>query len=201
MIIGVDFDNTLVCYDQLFHKVALEQGLIPADLPQNKSEVRNYLRKIGREDDWTEMQGVVYGARLNEAKAFPGARQFLRLASAIGTEVRIVSHKTRQPYRGEPYDLHAAARGWLKRYCVISSMGLKEEDAFFELTKADKLARIGACGCTHFIDDLPEFLAEPDFPSTTRKVLFDPNELYPDSADYLRCTSWEKIRESLLDLK
>ena len=32
MILGVDFDNTIVAYDSLFHRVALERGLIPADL-------------------------------------------------------------------------------------------------------------------------------------------------------------------------
>ena len=32
---------------------------------------------------------------------------------------------------------------------------------FFELTKEAKVARIGGLGCTHFIDDLPEFLREP----------------------------------------
>ena len=32
MRIGVDFDNTLVCYDGVFHRAALERGLIPSDL-------------------------------------------------------------------------------------------------------------------------------------------------------------------------
>ncbi len=201
MIIGIDFDNTLVCYDELFHKVALEQRLIPADLPANKSEVRNYLRKIGREDDWTEMQGLVYGARLNEAKAFPGMLAFLRVASAIGIEMRIISHKTRHPYRGEKYDLHTAARTWLERQGVTAGIALNEVDVFFELTKAEKLARIGKCGCTHFIDDLPEFLSEPGFPEGVIKVLFDPNKLYSDSPDCLRCASWAEISDRLLSLK
>ena len=29
MLIGVDFDNTIVCYDKLFHQLALERSLIP----------------------------------------------------------------------------------------------------------------------------------------------------------------------------
>ena len=28
-LLGLDFDNTLVRYDKLFHKIALEKGLIP----------------------------------------------------------------------------------------------------------------------------------------------------------------------------
>jgi hypothetical protein len=35
---------------------------------------------------------------------------------------------------------------------------------FLEPTKADKLTRIATLGCTHFIDDLPEFLSDPGFP-------------------------------------
>ena len=70
MVIGIDFDNTLVCYDRLFQQVALERGLIPVDFPANKLEVRNHLRKIGLENEWTEMQGIVYGPQLNEASAY-----------------------------------------------------------------------------------------------------------------------------------
>ena len=39
MIIGVDFDNTIVCYDKVFHVAAYEKGLIPADLPVSKGRV------------------------------------------------------------------------------------------------------------------------------------------------------------------
>jgi len=72
MRIGIDFDNTLVRYDALFHRVALEEGLIPAGLPVNKNAVRDHLRAQGIEARWTEMQGTVYGARMAEAEAFPG---------------------------------------------------------------------------------------------------------------------------------
>ena len=36
MRIGVDFDNTIVCYDTLFHRLAVEEGLIPPDIPPRK---------------------------------------------------------------------------------------------------------------------------------------------------------------------
>ena len=96
MRIGVDFDNTIVCYDGLFHRVALEQGLIPASLPANKGGVRDYLRQIGREDDWTAMQGTVYGARMLEASAFPGVLDFFRRA------VRRIRHLHRQSQDAPP---------------------------------------------------------------------------------------------------
>src|SRR5208282_2521681 len=113
MIIGVDFDNTIVCYDRLFQKVAVERGLMPPGLPASKSSIRNHLRKTGREDLWTEMQGYVYGSRMAEAEAFPGVLDFFRDCRLAGLTLAIISHKTRNPYLGANYDLHEAALQWL----------------------------------------------------------------------------------------
>jgi hypothetical protein len=78
MLIGIDFDNTIVRYDRLFHHVALEKGLIPASVPASKGDVRDYLRSIGGEQDWIELQGIVYGVRMHEAD--PVRRSRLRSA-------------------------------------------------------------------------------------------------------------------------
>jgi hypothetical protein len=45
---GIDFDNTIICYDRLFHQIALEGGLIPRDLPAEKNAGHDYLREQGR---------------------------------------------------------------------------------------------------------------------------------------------------------
>ena len=141
MRIGVDFDNTIVCYDGLFHRVALEQGLIPAALPADKGSVRDHLRRIGREDAWTEMQGTVYGARMLEAAAFPGVLDFFRRAVRSTFDICIVSHKTRHPYLGPKYDLHEAAAGWLERngFFDADGIGMRRGRVFFELTLPEKL--------------------------------------------------------------
>lgn len=200
MHIGVDFDNTIVCYDALFHRVCREKELVPATVPASKSEVRNYLRRAGREDDWTAMQGYVYGARMSEAEPFPGVSEFFAACRLANLPVSIISHKTRHPYLGEQYDLHRAALGWLEQQGFFDERGsgLPRGNVFFELTKEEKLNRIRERGCTHFIDDLPEFLLEPAFPTATQRVLFDPNEHYADSPDYLRFKTWTAIREELL---
>jgi hypothetical protein len=190
--IGVDFDNTIVCYDDLFHRVALEQHLIPGDLPRNKSEVRNHLRSIGKEPAWTAMQGVVYGPRILEAEPYPGVQQFFAAGKAAGAKISIVSHKTRHPIVGEPYDLHAAALSWLKKSEILQLVG--KERIHLELTKHEKLQRIEALGCTHFIDDLPEFLAEPGFPSLVQRILFDPTRTLEAPAGAMIAHSWDTIR-------
>jgi hypothetical protein len=194
MRLGIDFDNTIVCYDGLFHRVALEGGWIPADLPANKSDVRNHLRQIGREDVWTEMQGRVYGPRLAEASPFPGVLEFFKACRHASIPVCIISHKTKTPFAGEPYDLHQAALDWLtaQGFFDPAGIGLPRSQVFLELTKQAKLQRIAACECTHFIDDLPEFLAEASFPPRTRRILFDPNRLYGPEIPFARLHAWSE---------
>lgn len=197
MLIGIDFDNTIVSYDRLFHRIALEKQLIPATLPANKGQVRDHLRQADQEDIWTSMQGEVYGNRMTEAEAFVGALDFFRFCKAHLIQTCIISHKTKTPYAGPPYDLHAAARDWLTQQAFFDpkGIGLPPERAYFELTKQAKLERIASAGCHYFIDDLPEILGEPTFPPGVHKILFDPAQLYPDAEHYTRCIDWQEIQD------
>ncbi len=200
MLVGVDFDNTIICYDGVFHKAALEQGLIPADIPATKGAVRDYLRQIGREDEWTKLQGHVYGARTHEASPFPGVLEFFTRCRQLTITVCIISHKTLYPFQGPIYDLHQAAQDWIESYGFYSpsGIGLSPRQVYFELTKQEKLDRITEAGCTHFIDDLREFLAESGFPAEVERVLFDPGSIYPVDHRFHRATSWLEIDKFLL---
>ena len=195
MIIGVDFDNTIVRYDEVFRRLAVEKGLVPASLSASKKAVRDYLRNQGQEDIWTELQGYAYGPGMQLAQPFPGVLSFFARCRQLGIPVFIISHRTQYPYLGKQYDLHQAARDWLAAYGFHdpARIGLPADRVYLELTKLDKLARIAAVGCSHFIDDLPEFLAEPEFPGCVEKILFDPNALHPSCAAVRRADSWEAI--------
>lgn len=195
MLIGIDFDNTIVSYDSLFHKVACEQGAVPDTTPQNKVAVRDHLRTIGKEDVWTEMQGYVYGARMEEAEAYPGVMDFFRWARVTGVPLCIVSHKTLHPFIGPKYDLHQAARGWIETHLVDEQGPLiATERVFFELTKDAKWSRIGATGCGWFIDDLPEILLAERFPAGTERILFDPEDHHAAVTGLKRMTGWADIQ-------
>lgn len=174
MLVGLDFDNTIVSYDALFHQAALEKSLIEADVPRTKLAVRDHLRGIGKEDAWTELQGYVYGARMADAMPYPGVIEFMQLARANGASLAIVSHKTRYPFLGPRYDLHEAARAWVGE--TLAAPGLIESrQVFFELTKEDKIRRVADLRCDYFVDDLPEILLAPAFPTETQGILFDPD--------------------------
>ena len=176
-MIGIDLDNTIVCYDEVFRRAAVEQGLVPPEAATSKTAIRDQLRAAGQEARWTELQGAIYGPRMQEARPFPGVLEFFTACRAAGIPLVIVSHRTPFACLGPQHDLHAAARDWLARHEFHdpAGIGLPTESVFFEETKEAKLARIAAVGCTHFIDDLPELLTHPLFPGDVRRILFDPS--------------------------
>jgi hypothetical protein len=174
LVIGVDLDNTLVCYDELFHRAACEEGLIDPALPKHKEAVRDAIRRLPEgETKWTTLQALVYGMRMSEAPMFEGADVFLRHCAGKRARVRIVSHKSRHAtWGGAKLDLRQSALQWIEANGFFSHLGLSRGDVFFEDTRAEKINRIRALSCTHFIDDLPEVFAEELFPPETRKLLF-----------------------------
>ena len=48
-IIGLDFDNTLIDYDLLFYKTAIDLNIVPENTTKTKLGVREYLLSIGKE--------------------------------------------------------------------------------------------------------------------------------------------------------
>jgi hypothetical protein len=194
MVLGIDFDNTIVSYDFLFKKLALERGLITPNFPANKTLIRDHLRNVGKEALWTAMQGEAYGPRMGEALAFPDVKETISRLLRAGVSVRIISHKTRFPIVGEPFDLHVAALDWLaKEKFWGPEVGMLQEHAFFEPTKEAKLARISAEACVAFIDDLPEILTSPLFPPSIRRFLFDPERTHTAPAGLEVLSHWGRF--------
>jgi hypothetical protein len=190
--IGVDFDNTIVCYDEVFHRLAVVEKLIPATLPRDKTSIRDYLRTENREDRWTAMQGLVYGKWMPDARPFDGILAFLAGCAEKELPVSIISHRTRQPLVGEPFDLHAAAFHWLEKNRFFDFVPV--DHIFFEQTRDDKVTRVCRSACTHFIDDLPEFLNEPLLPPALSRILFDPANTLRARPGIIVASSWDQIR-------
>jgi hypothetical protein len=203
MRIGIDFDNTIACYDGVFHAAAFERGLIPAELGRDKNSVRDYLNGAGRNDDFTELQGYIYGARMDLVAPYPGCADFVTAALKAGHELFVVSHKTKHPILGPKYDMHAAAREFLYANGLVGEgvWQITPSRVFFELTKEEKVARAALIRCEIFIDDLPEILAMPGFPDGMRRILFDPSNMFariagsPENID--RRSSWAVIAGEL----
>jgi hypothetical protein len=201
MRIGIDFDNTIAKYDGVFHRAAIERGLIPHDLPPSKNSVRDYLNGSGRKDDFTELQGYVYGSRMDLVSLYSGIAEFLAAARSDGHELFVVSHKTRYPILGPRYDMHAAAQNFLAAQGLIGANGVSAESVFFCEGKDEKVARINELGLSVFVDDLPEILTMPAFPASVRALLFDPDGYHLEARHTRpieRHDSWASIRAALL---
>jgi len=193
ILLGFDFDNTLICYDELFHKVALDSGLISTNVLRHKNAVRDSMCGRGLEDEWTRLQGYVYGKRIMEADPYPWMLGTIKKLADKNVPMCIVSHKTRTPYLGESYNLHFAARAWLQKQGFLDTKGFSwsDDQVFFELTKQEKIARIIELGCTHFVDDLPEILDM--LPPHVEKILFAPSQEVQSLPSWKRMTSWQEL--------
>ena len=172
--LGLDFDNTLIIYDALFKKVAVEKNLIPNNFPESKKLIRKNLIDRDKEKSFTILQGEVYGSRINEATQADGMFDALKQVKAVGIDLFIISHKTKSPYEGPKYDLHNAALAWLEKNLFFEKSGINllRENVYFEVSKEDKIKRIETLGCTHFIDDLPEILDMIN--SKIKRILYNP---------------------------
>jgi Phosphotransferase enzyme family len=200
MRVAVDFDNTIVCYDDVFHRAAVEKGWLTAgDRILAKGAVRDTLRAQGMEEEWIHLQGYVYGAGMHLARPYPGVKDFFDKMRAAGIEAAIVSHRTKTPFRGPQTDLHAAAQSWLAREGFLdpARTGLDETNVYFELTKEQKLARIAALQPHYFIDDLIEFLSEPAWPASVNRILFDPAGHHAGGASFATAATWSDIGKTI----
>jgi hypothetical protein len=198
MRLGIDFDNTLVRYDNLFHKIAYEQGWIGQSFPKSKTKIRDHLNKTGLADKFTEIQGEVYGSRIREAEPAAGVMRALKNIKEKQVPIYIVSHKTMYPYKGKPYNLHESAREWLKQNGFTNKkiLGIKKEDIYFEESKQKKIERIHELKCTHYIDDLPEILEMLE--SSITKIHYNPdNDVTSSNNNWLKMDNWCKLEEIL----
>lgn len=175
MLIGLDLDNTLACYDATFAALAAGEPGLPAAMPRTKRALRDHLRDIGQESRWTELQGHAYGPGMAQARPYAGVVNFIRNARARGDRLIIISQRSRVPFAGEAHDLHASAWQWIREHLQDSNGALfGSDDVCFEASRDSKVTRIAACGCDLFIDDLHEVLEHPNFPRATRRYLFVP---------------------------
>ncbi len=204
LIVGVDFDNTLVSYDELIYEAALERCLIEPNIEKTKRSVRDCIRqqKDGRgEIEWQRLQALVYGPEMARARPVAGALECLAQLRSRNIPIFVVSHKTEfANYDETQTSLRGAALGWMTdhRFFEVDGLGLDPDRVFFADTREMKIQRIQKLGCTHFIDDLEEVFLEASFPPNVRRILFTQTEPNDPIADVVVLASWEAISDYLL---
>lgn len=196
-VIGIDFDNTIISYDELMHKTALKGDLIPPECPKNKKAIREVIRALpDGEISWQKIQAIVYGSEIKQAKMFNGVSFFLKTCKKTRTPIFIVSHKTEYAAQDtEGINLRKAALDWMEghQFFAPEGLGITKKQVYFEPTRKQKISRIKKLGCTHFIDDLIETFIDPTFPENIKKILFSSSA--PDilCLDVETVVSWQEI--------
>jgi hypothetical protein len=206
-IIGVDFDNTLIVYDDLMLNLAVQRGLISAVpfFPHGKKEIRDAIRLLPEgEIQWQKLQAAAYGARINEAPMAEGAADFFKQCRQAGANVYVISHKTELAgYDETNTNLREAALNWMKAKGFFRSdgLGLSPEAVYFGSTRQEKIDHIRNLGCTHFIDDLEETFLEESFPPDVEKILYAPHPLEHVPRGVRVAETWKHICEHLFDTR
>jgi hypothetical protein len=194
MKIGLDFDNTIVCYNQAIALLAEDFFDLPIEIPRTKLGLRDYLRAEDRESDWTAFQGELYGPGMRYAKPFEGAISTMQQLIVKGHELAIVSHRSRHPYAGPQYDLHLAAHNWITDHlspCEIFDE--QSKNTYFMETLSGKLKKIADIRCDIFVDDLPAVLDSTEFPGSTLGILFDPAAIKYENPRINRIGDWPSL--------
>jgi hypothetical protein len=201
--IGIDFDNTIICYDEVFLSAAKERGLLSPDFSGGKQGVRDAIRALPNgELAWQGLQGFVYGRGIAGATTFVGLDSFLKRARATGDELIIISHKTEHGhFDPDKVNLRQAALEWMRArgFFDPEGFGLAVENVYFETTRAEKLRRIAATRCKVFVDDLEEVLCDPEFPGAVERILLSDQPRTERAVPYKVCPNWHAIEEAVFE--
>ena len=192
--LGLDFDNTLIDYDEVFFKLALEKNLIPPSINKDKKSVRKFFIDNNIEDEFINLQGEVYGLKVLEAKQSFGMFEALKSLKNDNYELIIVSHKTKYPYSGKKYDLHKAASNWLEvnKFFDPNGLAMKKENVYFEITKEDKISRIEQLDISFYIDDLQSILSL--IKPSIKRILYSPKFKEKIDKDFYLLENWKNLK-------
>lgn len=197
MRIGIDLDNTLICYDFAFLSAARAKNYVSEKYIANKDDLKKEILLIHGMEAWKGLQGYVYGQGIDEAIPFPNAFECLSKLKKSGHELFVVSHKTIYGhYDDKKIALRDAAMEWLIDNEFIGENGvIDKEKIFFCSSREDKILKIISMNFDLFIDDLYEVLSDPLFPNI-EKIYFSGSS---NKTEYFyTLKSWYEIENFLI---
>ena len=199
MLIGLDFDNTIACYDGVFSSEAKIKGFVQNEWKGTKQDLKLLLNAL---DDgqiiWQAMQGQVYGPSMHKATLFPGVARFLLRCKLQGHKVFIVSHKTKYGHFDKTKTLlREAALNWMdsKGFFEDSKFAINRKNIFFANTQKEKIEKIKSLNLDVFVDDLEEIFLHYDFPKI-KKILFSNSSSHGHHVEL--CNNWTDIENATI---
>ncbi len=190
-IVGIDLDNTIAIYDKLIRN-QVNLLSVPLELISKKA-ISDYLRSNDSNDEWTKLQGLIYGPLMEYAEVADGFLDTLSNLIEENFEIIIISHRTHYSEYDGLYNLHFFAKKWIDKNIVSIIGENKIKKIIFTETIEKKIEYITKENITYFIDDLPKILNHIKFPENTKKILYN-NEI--DGGNYyLQTNNWLEIKK------
>ena len=197
MLIGLDFDNTIACYNDVFSSEAKIKGLVHKEWKGNKQDLKLLISaKETGQTIWQTMQGQVYGPSMQKATLFPGVARFLLRCKLKGHTVFIVSHKTKYGHFDKTKTLlREASLNWMdsKGFFIDTQFGINRKNIFFTNTQREKILKIKSLNLDVFVDDLEEIFLHHDFPKI-KKILFSSSSSIEHHVEL--CNNWTDIENT-----
>lgn len=202
MRVGLDFDNTIACYDSVFPDISKALGFVSDAWSGTKSELKKYLLlQPDGEYKWQKIQGQVYGKYMQQAQLFPGVANFLYRCKRLNVKIFIISHKTEfGHFDEEKIPLRGAALKWMgiNNFFNEKRFNISKESVFFSSTRREKVKNILKLKLDVFVDDLIDVYKEPHFPEDVKKILFSTDSKVGNSINIDYCSNnWSQISEEV----
>lgn len=193
MVIGFDFDNTIIDYSNSFKILAKKKKYNKINSNLDKNSLKDFLIKNKKQNEWTIIQGEVYGKYITRAELYKGFIKLFRYLLKKNIKIFIVSHKTKYPYLGKKINLRKEAKKWIQKNIIYKNkiFNFSMKNVYFENSLEKKINRIVNLKCDIFIDDLPQILNL--LPKNVDKFLFNPTAKKIFKKNYKTINSWKQF--------
>jgi hypothetical protein len=172
--IGLDFDNTIVDYRNVYKSLAKKFD-VPASGVINKNIIKKFIITEFGEPQWTKLQGEIYGPLIDLATLSVGFEKFItNTINKESAKISIISHRTQTPDSGDNYNLHEFAQDWLKKN--LSQSILSKVNIYFLETIEKKIDQINTSKVDYFVDDLEKILTHPNLSKDIKKIFYTPDK-------------------------
>ena len=204
MKIGIDFDNTIAIYDDLFN-LENKKYNFTGNKKSNPKETlkKNLLKSKNGLFLWNKFQGSLYGGKIKYAKIASGLKLFLIIAQYFKYEIFIISHKTEYGhYDKNKINLRTEALKWLRQnnFFVKKNLLIKKKNIFFCNSQEDKIQKINSLNLDYFVDDLPVILKHKEIKYNIKKIFYNRFDSKIKDKNIQKFSNWADISNFIFNL-
>lgn len=196
MKIGIDLDNTIICYENSFrHAIREVSWFDPKYQFISREKLKNDLCSLqGGQEKWEKIQGAVYGRLIANARLYDFVTRFLIRCKYKKITVDIISHKTIYAHHDKNgTKLRELALEFLNANGLRAGrLGLINQ-IYFESTQEEKIERINVGNYDYFIDDLAEVIEKLSGNIRLKTILFNGASKAKDGKN------WQEIETYLFE--